>query len=53
MWELARTLTGYYIGVLAVLAILNVIAWLVDAPRRYGLAWISTPYDSPNTIFVK
>ena len=37
MRKLARTLTGYYIGVLVVFAILNVIAWLVDAPRLYGL----------------
>ena len=36
-----RTLTGYYIGVLVVLAILNVIAWLVDTPRRYDLGVFS------------
>jgi hypothetical protein len=34
MWKLARTLTGYYIGVLVIFAILNAIAWLVNAPRR-------------------
>jgi hypothetical protein len=32
MWKLARTLTGYYIAVLVVFAILNMIAWLTDAP---------------------
>ena len=37
MWKLARTLTGYYIGVLVALTILNVIAWLADVPYRYGL----------------
>jgi len=41
MWKLRRTLTGYYIGVLVVFAILNVIAWLVDAPRRHGLGVFS------------
>jgi hypothetical protein len=44
MRELARTLTGYYIGVLVVLAILNVIAWLVDAPLRYGLGVFSAGF---------
>ncbi len=44
MWELSRTLTGYYIGVLVVLAILNAIAWLVDAPRRYGLGVFSAGF---------
>jgi hypothetical protein len=39
-----RTLTGYYIGVLVVLAILNVIAWLVDAPRRYDLCVFSAGF---------
>jgi uncharacterized transporter YbjL len=43
VWELfgrvrlGRTLTGYYIGVLVVFAILNVIAWFMDAPRLNGL----------------
>jgi hypothetical protein len=41
MWKLSRTLAGYYIGVLVVLAILNVIAWLVDAPHRYRLGVFS------------
>ena len=35
MWKLSRTLTGYYVGVLVVLAILNVIAWL--ATHRTGM----------------
>jgi hypothetical protein len=44
MWKLARTLTGYYVGVLVVLAILNVIAWLADAPHRYGLGVFSAGF---------
>ena len=44
MWKLARILTGYYVGVLVVLAIVNVIAWFVDAPRRYGLGVFSTGF---------
>ncbi|MGD9844866.1 MAG: hypothetical protein AB7O60_15970 [Variibacter sp.] len=32
-----RTLTGYGIAVVLVLAILNAIAWLVDNPRLHGL----------------
>jgi hypothetical protein len=44
MRELARTLTGYYIGVLVVLAIVNVIAWFVDAPRRYSLGVFSAGF---------
>jgi len=44
MRKLARTLTGYYIGVLVVFAILNVIAWLVDAPRLYGLGVFSAGF---------
>jgi hypothetical protein len=41
MWKLfglvrlRRTLTGYYLGVTVVLAILNTIAWFVNAPRLY------------------
>ena len=44
MWGLARTLTGYYVGVLVVLAIVNLIAWLVDAPRRYGIGVFSAGF---------
>jgi hypothetical protein len=50
MWELfglvrvGRTLTGYYIGVLVVLAILNAIAWFMDAPRLYGLGVFSAGF---------
>ena len=44
MWKLARTLTGYYVGVLVVLAILNVIAWLADSPHRYGLGVFSAGF---------
>jgi hypothetical protein len=32
-----RTLTGYGIAVIIVLAILNGIAWLVETPRLHGL----------------
>ncbi len=32
-----RTLTGYGLAVLVVLAILNGTAWFVGAPRRHGL----------------
>jgi hypothetical protein len=32
-----RTLTAYGIGVVAVLAILNGIAWFVGEPRLHGL----------------
>jgi hypothetical protein len=44
MWGLSRTLTGYYIGVLVVFIILNVIAWLVGAPRRYALGVFSAGF---------
>jgi hypothetical protein len=50
MWELfglvrlGRTLTGYYIGVLVVFAILNVIAWFMDAPRLNGLGVFSAGF---------
>jgi hypothetical protein len=44
MRELARTLTGYYIGVVVVLAIVNVTAWFVDAPRLYGLSVFSAGF---------
>jgi hypothetical protein len=44
MWKLSRTLTGYYIGVAVVLAILNLLAWLVDAPRQYGLGVFSAGF---------
>ena len=33
-----RTLTGYGIAVIIVLAILNGISWLVDNPRLHGLS---------------
>jgi hypothetical protein len=39
-----RTLTGYYIGVLVVLAILNSVAWLVDAPPRHDLGVFSAGF---------
>jgi hypothetical protein len=50
MWKLfglvplRRTLTGYYFGVTVVLAILNGIAWFVDAPRLYGLGVFSAGF---------
>jgi hypothetical protein len=44
MWKLARTLTGYYIAVLVVFAILNMIAWLTDAPPRYSLGVFSAGF---------
>jgi hypothetical protein len=44
MWKLARTLTGYYIAVLVVFAILNMIAWLADAPPRYSLGVFSAGF---------
>ena len=44
MSKLARTLTGYYVGVLVVLAILNMIAWLADVPRRYDLGVFSAGF---------
>jgi hypothetical protein len=44
MRELARTLTGYFIGVLVVFAILNAIAWLADAQRGYALGVFSAGF---------
>jgi uncharacterized YccA/Bax inhibitor family protein len=44
MRKLARTLTGYYIAVLVVFAILNMIAWLADAPPRYSLGVFSAGF---------
>ena len=44
----AHAETGAYahgvLGVLVVFAILNVIAWLVDAPRLYGLGVFSAGF---------
>jgi hypothetical protein len=42
--HVARTLTGYYIGVLVVFAILNVIWWLADAPHRYAFGVFSAGF---------
>ena len=44
MRKLARTLTGYYIAVLVVFAILNMIAWLADASPRYSLGVFSAGF---------
>jgi hypothetical protein len=44
MWKLSRTLTGYYIGVAVVLAILNLVAWLLDAPHRYDIGVFSAGF---------
>jgi hypothetical protein len=44
MWKLSRTLTGYYIAVAVVLAILNLLAWLGDAPRLHGLGVFSAGF---------
>ena len=44
MWKLSRTLTGYYIGVAVVLGILNLVAWLLDAPHRYGIGVFSAGF---------
>jgi len=44
MRKMAGTLTGYYIGVLAILASLNVIAWLLNAPRRYAAGVFSAGF---------
>jgi hypothetical protein len=50
MWKLfglvrlRRTPTGYYLGVTVVLAILNTIAWFVNAPRLYGLGVFSAGF---------
>jgi hypothetical protein len=39
-----RTLTGYGVAVLVVLAILNGAAWFVGAPRRHGLGVFSAGF---------
>jgi len=44
MWILARTLTGYLIGVVVVLAILNGIAWLIGAPHQHRLGVFSAGF---------
>jgi hypothetical protein len=44
MWIQARTLTGYLVGVIIVLVIINVVAGILDAPRRYGLAVFSAGF---------
>jgi hypothetical protein len=41
MWIQGRTLTGYLVGVIIVLAIINAVAGIIDAPPRYGLAVFS------------
>jgi hypothetical protein len=40
-----RTLTGYALAVLVVLAILNGIAWFVGAPRPHGLRVFSAGFS--------
>jgi hypothetical protein len=44
MSKLSRTLTGYYIGVAVVLGILNLVAWLLDAPHRYDIGVFSAGF---------
>jgi hypothetical protein len=39
-----RTLTGYGVAVLVVLAILNGTAWFVGAPRRHSLGVFSAGF---------
>jgi hypothetical protein len=39
-----RTLTGYGLAVVVVLAILNGTAWFVGAPRRHGLGVFSAGF---------
>ena len=40
-----RTLTGYGVAVLVVLAILNGTAWFVGAPRLHGLGVFSAGFS--------
>jgi len=44
MWELAAYPHRVIHRCAGLLAILNVIAWLVDVPRRYGLGVFSSAF---------
>lgn len=44
MWIQARTLTGYLVGVIIVLAIINAVAGIIDAPPRYDFAVFSAGF---------
>jgi hypothetical protein len=44
MWRRTRTLTSYLVGVAVVLALLNGIAWWLEAPREHDRAVFSAGF---------
>jgi hypothetical protein len=44
MWSPRRSLTGYLIGVVIVLAILNGLAWHAQSPKQHDLGVFSAGF---------